>query len=197
MQDIIGGSKWCARCAISKRMQQIPEAERVARAKKASDAAVGRSRAAALRSERIDKYGAAWDNARHVMASAKSRCTNPRNKGWGNYGGRGIVFAFPSVASAAEWVLDNLGPPFFGGSIDRIDNSRGYEPGNLRWATRAEQARNKRAYRGAVYGARIQNLRQLRPDLTYETTRLWVNKGLTDEEITGRRKHLGCGVRHS
>jgi hypothetical protein len=77
------------------------------------------------------------------------RCENPRNKSFPDYGGRGIRVcpewrdSFPGFLAE---VGRRPGPEF---SIDRIDNSRGYEPGNVRWATRLQQNRNRRPARRA------------------------------------------------
>jgi hypothetical protein len=174
-------------------MAAMSEGERVALARKASLVAAG------LVAERVDayvqKYGEAFTQALQVLAGAKQRCTNPNSIGYSNYGGRGITFDFPSVRSAAEWILDNLGErPTDAHSLDRIDNNQGYKAGNLRWATREEQARNKRAYNRTQNGERIRKLKELRPDLTYETIRLWITQGATDEEILGRKKYARPSV---
>jgi len=132
----------------------------------------------------VQKYGVEYARLRRLGASIRQRCQNANTCGYSNYGGRGIIFDFPSVISFAEWVLDNLGPRQAETySLDRVDNNQGYKPGNLRWATRSEQARNKRAYRRTRNGERISRLKNERPDLTYETIRLWVIQGRTDDEI--------------
>lgn len=105
-----------------------------------------------------------------------------------NYGGRGIEFRFSTGSDMAEWVITNLGKPR-GRTLDRIDNNGHYEPGNLRWASAAQQARNKRPYRGSKYGERIRTLLDARGnDICYETVRAWINEGLTDDEILSRRR---------
>lgn len=134
------------------------------------------------------------DDERHIasiMTGAKGRCSKTR--GSKNYAGRGIEFRFDSIEHAVQWIMSNLGPrPSKLYSIDRIDNDRHYEPGNLRWATRAEQNLNKRVYRVGPIGARI---RKLLPhcDYSYETIRTLIKRGLTDDEIINRKKWGGCG----
>lgn len=74
----------------------------------------------------------------------KSRCNNPKNIGWDNYGGRGIRVC-DQWNKSFEAFLDDMGkcPP--GHSIDRINPNGNYEPGNCRWLLGALQNRNTRA----------------------------------------------------
>jgi hypothetical protein len=78
-----------------------------------------------------------------------SRCENPADKDWPNYGGRGITVcdAWHDVTAFAAWIDENLGPRPAGMTLDREDNNGNYVPGNMRWATILQQNRNKRTVR--------------------------------------------------
>jgi hypothetical protein len=89
-----------------------------------------------------------------AYASAKNRCTNPKNTAFDRYGERGIKFKFTDF----EHFLSVLGPRPEGHSLDRIDVDGNYEPGNVRWATSKQQARNRRCDNCAALKARITEL---------------------------------------
>ncbi len=74
----------------------------------------------------------------------KSRCFNPRNTRYADWGGRGITMAAIYLSDFPAWLAEVGRRPSDHHSIHRIDNDRGYEPGNMKWATRFEQAQNRR-----------------------------------------------------
>lgn len=77
-------------------------------------------------------------------AAMVARCTQPRHAQWRHYGGRGITVCSRWLESFENFLADMGRRPGRGFSLDRIDNDRGYGPGNCRWTTAKVQARNNR-----------------------------------------------------
>jgi hypothetical protein len=77
----------------------------------------------------------------NIWRGMLDRCRNPSRKEFKNYGGKGITVCQRWLEFSSFWedmeigYSDDL-------TLDRIKNDRGYEPGNCRWATKTEQARN-------------------------------------------------------
>lgn len=76
-----------------------------------------------------------------------TRCLNPNHETYSKYGGRGITVCDEwknSFQAFFDFVskLEHFGED--GYTLDRINNDGNYEPGNVKWSTAKEQARNRR-----------------------------------------------------
>lgn len=78
----------------------------------------------------------------HVWKRMILRCRNSRDKGWHNYGGRGISVC--NRWQSFENFYADVGDAPPGLSLGRIDNDGNYEPSNCRWENDFQQLRNTR-----------------------------------------------------
>jgi hypothetical protein len=98
------------------------------------------------------------------ISSIISRCTNPGNKVYPDYGGRGITVYPAWLAQRVEFLryligLEGWDTPEL--ELDRMDNNQGYVPGNLRFCTKSANNANKRSIRAREVEALRSQLRQL------------------------------------
>jgi hypothetical protein len=88
------------------------------------------------------KHGMRSSREYSSWQAMKARCLDPANKDYPRWGGAGITVCEDWIASFDAF-YSHIGPRPEGTSIDRIDTEKGYCPGNVRWATPSEQARNR------------------------------------------------------
>lgn len=107
----------------------------------------------------------------------KGRCNNPRHKDFKFYGARGIRVHEEWENNFLSFLSATGEPPFPSAQLDRIDNDKGYEPGNVRWIAPRGNTQNRRSSKlskTGVVGVEIQRGKY--------RARIWVN---------GKFKNLG------
>jgi len=132
----------------------------------------------------LTKHGMWQSPEYNIWIGMKSRCANPTDPVFHRYGGRGINVCDRWRESFAAFFAD-MGPrPSPDHSIDRIDNAKGYSPGNCRWATRKEQNRNRRDNRLLTFGGQTLCLAEWaeKTGIHYNTLHGRLSRGYTVEQ---------------
>lgn len=114
-------------------------------------------------------HGKSESSLYRTWATIKARCYRPSHIEYHRYGARGIIMYADWVNNFSkfeDYILSSIGEkPSKEYSIDRIDNSLGYIPGNLKWSTTKEQANNRRSNRIIEYLGKRQTLQMWADEL--------------------------------
>lgn len=105
----------------------------------------------------VHGYSPAGNKTRiyRIWVNMRTRCNNPNTAAYKNYGGRGIRVC-DDWNNSFERFLEDMGlPPSEKHTLDRVDSSKGYEPGNVVWATYTKQNRRTSRVRLTEEKARI------------------------------------------
>lgn len=143
----------------------------------------------AIESEFKKRHGGTGTPEYECWCAMKQRCCNQRNPAFPRYGGRGVTICERWRRSFSEFLAD-MGPrPSMQHSLDRHPKNDGnYEPGNVRWATDTEQARNTRANRLIVIDGRSRTLSEWAETSGISTSTLWMRlrSGMLPEKAISR-----------
>lgn len=122
------------------------------------------------------EYRAWWDMRR--------RTTGVKRSDYRYYGGRGIKVC-DRWFNSYEAFLKDMGRCPEGYTIERIDNNGNYEPSNCRWASRKEQASNRRNTKTITFEGRTQAISAWSDDtgISYDTLHQRLSNGIDPSKI--------------
>lgn len=116
------------------------------------------------------RHGLSGSHIYRAWLSMRARCSKQGGRAWDDYGARGIRVCPEWDGDLALFHAHIGDPPSPAHTVDRIDNAKGYEPGNVRWATKKEQARNRSVcvaieFQGKHYGSIAEFMDWLLPQI--------------------------------
>ena len=171
--DVKEDIRWRCRCTCGKEL-----ALRVTDLKSGNFKSCG-----CFRADRMRKHDKVHTRVYFIWGNMIQRCTNPKNRVYPLYGGRGITFQ-DSWKDFGEFYKDMGEPTTDAHTLERRDTNGNYTKANCRWATMDEQAANKRNNRVITYGGRTQILAQWAREvgLHHATIRNRLLRGWTVQE---------------
>lgn len=130
----------------------------------------------------------------NLWTEVRRRCFHRGGSNYKAYGGRGITMHKPwadDYREFAKYVRKTIGEPPAGLQLDRINNSKGYVPGNLRWATRSQQCNNTRRNRWIKFDGKRLTLSQwaVTLGLSQSTLNARFMRGWTVREALTQQKY--------
>lgn len=133
-----GGAIWLCRCQCGTERPVL--GSNLRSGKSFSCGCVGRERT----SKRSRTHGETNTRLHRIWGNMRSRCRNPKNAGFKDYGGRGITIAaeWDDYSAFRDWALSAGYTPEL--SIERLDVNGNYEPSNCIWAGAQAQSENRR-----------------------------------------------------
>jgi hypothetical protein len=130
-----------------------------------------------------------------IWCGIRARCNRETHKHYASYGGRGIKVC-PTWGDYATFERDILSlgdKPEDSYSLDRVNNDGDYEPGNIRWATKTEQSRNRRNIKRITFNGKTQTAEEwgLELGIPPTTIRQRYNKGYSVEDCLAITSFIG------
>lgn len=121
-----------------------------------------------------------------IWRGMKRRCNDDNRKEYHIYGGRGIKVCKEwetNFGAFRNWALNNGYNDTL--TIERNDVNGNYEPSNCRWATKKEQANNRRDNKFLTHNGKTLTIAQWAKELNIHenTLRNRIQKGWSEEEI--------------
>lgn len=168
-----GKAKWLCKCECGQ--EKIILADSLKSGKTKSCGCLRKEKAKITMAKKLTTHNKSREKIYHIWNSMKARCYYHKSYGYKNYGARGIKICdewLNDFMNFYNWAIENGYKE--GLSIDRIDVNGDYEPSNCRWATRKEQANNKRVNKIVTYKGEKYTISQLSEliKIPYETL-LW------------------------
>lgn len=153
----VGGSKWLFRCDCG--AEKEINRRNVERGLTRSCGCLQRERTSVAKTTHGHSTGGKITPEFQAYRSMLARCYRPTNNRYDQYGGRGIRVC-DRWRDSFEAFLADVGPrPSSSHSLDRWPDTNGnYEPGNVRWALRREQMRNRTCNLMVTAGGRTMTL---------------------------------------
>lgn len=143
--EFLGQAKWLCRCSCG--AEKAVGGANLRRGISTSCGCFMREDVARRTRTHGHKAGGKYTPEYIAWSNIIGRCENKNHQAFDNYGGRGIKMCAEWRSSFERFLSDVGSRPSDDHSLDRINNDGNYEPGNVRWATLSEQAKNRREQR--------------------------------------------------